>query len=127
MSAAGHVIEEERLVGRSRVQAAHVLDGLVRQVGGEVVAGLADPREYRGVVLEQIRRPLVGLAAHVAVEILEAHARRPLVERAGHALLKARRVVVLAKPRRGKTVIPEYRADGGVLRPDDGIVAREAA
>jgi hypothetical protein len=29
----------------------------------------------------EVRRPLVGLAAHESVEILEAHADRPLIER----------------------------------------------
>ena len=40
VSAAGHIINEERLVGRGCVQIAHVLDGFVRQVGGEVVIRL---------------------------------------------------------------------------------------
>ena len=88
VGAAGHVIDEERLVRRGRVQVAHVLDGLVRHVGGEVVVLPADPRENLGVIAEQVGRPLVGLAAHEAVEILEAHARRPLVEGAGRAVLE---------------------------------------
>ena len=40
MGAAGHVVDEERLVGRGRVQAVHVVDGVVRHIGDEVVAGL---------------------------------------------------------------------------------------
>ena len=102
----------------------HVADRLVRHVGGEVVAGLADPRKNLRVFAEQIRRPLVGLAAHEAVEIVEAHARRPLVERTGHAVLEVRRVVVLAEPRRGVAVVLEDRADGRVVRTDDRVIAR---
>ena len=33
VGAAGHVIEEERFIGCGRVQIAHVLDGLVGQIG----------------------------------------------------------------------------------------------
>jgi hypothetical protein len=42
----------------------HVVDRLVRHVGGEVVARLPDPRKDLGVITEQIGLPLVGLAAH---------------------------------------------------------------
>ena len=105
VASAGNVIDEERLVGRHGVELLHVLDRLVRHVGGEVVAGLADPREDLGVIAEQIRRPLVGLAAHEAVEVVEAHPRRPLIEWARHAVLEARRVVVLAEPRCGIAVV----------------------
>ena len=105
VGAAGHVIDEERLVGRRCVQAVHVADRLVRHVGGEVVAGLADPRKDLGVIAEQVGRPLVGLAAHEAVEVLEAHARWPLIEGTGRAVLKRRGVVVLAEPRRGVAVL----------------------
>ena len=53
--AAGDVVEKERLVGRGGVQPLHVLDRLVRHVGGEVVAGLSDPRKDLGVIAEQPR------------------------------------------------------------------------
>ena len=117
VGAAGHVIDEERLVGCGRVQAAHVLDGLVRQVGGEVVAGLADPGKNLGRVLIKIGRPLVGLAAHEPVEILESHADRPLVERPGRAVQIGGRVMVLAKPRGGITVVSAEFPDRGALGP----------
>ena len=74
---------------------------------------LADPRKDLGVIAEQVGRPLVGLAAHEAVEVLEAHADRPLVERPGHAVLIGRRVVILAEPRRGVAVVLEDLADRG--------------
>ena len=112
--------------GAAAFRSLHVLDGVVRQVGGEVVAGLADPWKHLGRIAKQIGRPLVGLAAHEPVEILEAHPDRPLVEGPGDAVLKGGGVMVLAEPRRGIAVVPEDRADGGVLRTDDGIVARDS-
>jgi len=124
VASAGHVVNEERLVGGLGVELSHVLDRLVRHVGGEVVAGLSDPWKDLGVIAEQIRRPLIGLAAHEAVKVLEAHPRRPLIEGARLAVLEGRRVVVLAEPRRGKAIVPEDRADGRVLRTDDGVIAR---
>src|SRR6266702_2234727 len=98
MGSAWNVIKKERLVGCCCIEVAQMLDGLVGQIGGEVVSGLADKREDLSVVAEEIRRPLVGLPAHKAVKIFEAHARRPLIERPGDAVLKVRRIVVLAKP-----------------------------
>ena len=75
------------------------------------------------VLLKQVRRPLVGLAAHESVEILKSHADRPLVERPGRAVQIGRRVVVLAEPRGGIAVVPEDGPDRCALRADDGIVA----
>ena len=73
VSAAGNQIDKERLGGRGRVQRVHILDGIVRQVDGEVVIFSANPRINLGVVLKQIGRPLVGLATHESVKIIEAH------------------------------------------------------
>ena len=42
--AAGDVVDEERLVRRGCVQILQVPDGVVGHVGGEVIAGVADPR-----------------------------------------------------------------------------------
>ena len=53
---------------------------LSASIGDQIVAGLADPRENLRCVLEEIGLPLVGFAAHEAVEIVEAHADRPLIE-----------------------------------------------
>ena len=100
-----------------------MLDGLVRQVGGEVVVGIAHERENLGVIAEQVGGPLVGLAAHEPVEILEAQARGPLVIGPGDAVLIGRGVVVLAEPGRGIAVLLEDRANAGALQADDGVVA----
>src|SRR5262249_42673415 len=103
MRAARDVVDEEGPVGCGRIEPSHVRDGFVREVGGEVIAGLADPGKHLSRVLEEVRRPLVGLAAHEAVEIVEAHAHGPLVDRAGRAVLIARGVVILPEPRTWRT------------------------
>src|SRR5208282_6688055 len=90
----------------------------------EVVSGLTDPRKHRRRIAKEVGRPLIGLASHEPVEILEAHADRPLVERPSRAVVIGGRVVLLAKPRGRITVVPQDRADGSVLRPDDGVIAR---
>src|SRR5262249_10364622 len=46
------------------------------------------------------------------------------VKRSGRTQLIAGRVVVLADPRRGEAILPQDRADGGTLRPDDGVISR---
>src|ERR1700757_4397766 len=69
--------------------------------------------------------PLAGVAADKAIEIIKAHAVRPLIERPGLARLIRWRVVVLAEPRRGVSVFLEDRSDGAFLDRDDRIVTRE--
>ena len=120
----GREVHEERLVGRDRVLRAHPRDCLVRHVGGEVVARVVRRFDlFRAV--PDLRRPLVGLAADEAVELLEPGVRGPAVERALDADLPGRGLVVL--PERGG-VVPIHAEDlgerGDVLRPHAGV-ARE--
>ena len=122
--AAGHVIEEEWLVWRGVIQPLQVVDRVVGHVGDEVVAGVSDPRKDLCRVAEEKRRPLVGLAPHEAVEVIEPHPARPLVKGPRRTYLIAGRVVVLAEPRRRVAVLLQDRTDGGTLRPDDGVVPR---
>ena len=126
VGAAGHVIKEKRLVGRSRVQIPHVPDGVIRQVSGEVVAGLAHPWKHLGRIAEQVGRPLIGLTTHEAIEILKPHADRPLIEGPNRAVLIGGCVMVLAKPGSSVAVLLEDLAHGGALRTDDGVIARVA-
>ena len=123
---AGRVLDEDRLAGVRLVDARNVVDRVVRHAGDEVPARLALERIDLGGVAEQVRLPLVGVAADEAVEILEAHAGRPLVKRPDLAGGKRRRVVVLAEPRRGIAVVEQNPADGGLVLGDDAVVAREA-
>ena len=126
MGAARHVVDEERLVGRDLLELLHVLDRLVGHRGLQVPAGIALEGIDRRRVAEQVRLPLAGVAADEAVEILEAHAVRPLIERPGLARLVEGRVVVLAEPRGRVAVVLQDRADGALLDRDDRVVAREA-
>ena len=109
--AAGHVIDKERLVGRDLLELLHVLDGVIGHGRGQVPAGIALKRVDGRRVAEQVRLPLAGVAADEAVEIIEAHADRPLVERPGLARLVKGRVVVLAEPRGRVAVLLQDRAD----------------
>ena len=122
----GHVVDEERLVGRDRLDPLHVLDRLVRHGRGQVPARLALEGVDGGRVAVEVRLPLAGVAAHEAVEVLEAHAVRPLIERPGLRRQIGRRVVVLAEPRGRVPVLLQDRADRAVLLPDDRVVARES-
>ena len=76
-------------------------------IAGDQVPGarLAEERiDLRGVA-EQVWLPLVGVAADEPVEVLEAHADWPLVERAELAGRERGRVVILAEPRRRVAVV----------------------
>ena len=123
---AGRVIDEERLARVDLVDAVQVVDGVVGHAGDQVPARLALERIDLGRVAEEVRLPLVGVAADEAVEILEAHAGRPLVERPDLAGREGRRVVVLAEPGGGVAVVLEDAADGGLVLGDDAVVAGEA-
>ena len=125
MATAWNVIDEERLVGRRGIELPHVADRLVRHVGGEVVARLADPRKDLPVVLEKVGGPRSVSPPMKGVEVVEAHTRRPMVEWATYALLEGRRVVVLTKPGRGIAIVLQDPADGCVVLTDDRIIARE--
>ena len=76
---AGGEVDEERLVGRHRLLVLHPGDGLVRHVGHEVVVRIVRQLDLGDAVVEE-GRPLVGLAADEAVELVEALAGRPAVE-----------------------------------------------
>ena len=96
---ARHVIDEEWLLGRDRLDLLHVLDRLVGHGRGQVPARLALEGVDGRRIAEQVRLPLAGVTADEAIEILETHAVRPLVEGPGLGRLVERRVVILAKPR----------------------------
>jgi hypothetical protein len=89
------------------VHARHVVDGVVGHRRDQVPAArrLALEREDLRGVAEQVRLPLVGIAADEAVEVLEAHADGPLVEGPDLAGGEGRHVVVLAEPGGGVAVV----------------------
>ena len=95
---AGREVDEERLVGHQRLLLADPLDRLVGHVAHEVVAlfGRALGLDRRRALVQR-RVVLVRLAADEAVEVLEAAAGRPVVERAQRARLPDRHLVALAE------------------------------
>ena len=126
MGGAWGVLDEDRLVRLDLVHPRHVVDGVVGHSGDEIPARLALERIDLRRVAEQVRLPLVGIAAGEAVEVLETHADRPTVEGPGLAGLEGRNVVVLAKPRCGIAVIEQHAADRRLVLGDDAVVARKA-
>lgn len=100
-----------------------MINGVVGRVRYEVVVGLTGPGENLGGVLEQVRLPLIGVATHEPIEVVEAHTRRPLIERTSGAVLKSGRVVVLSEPGRGVAVLLQDLADRSVLYADDRVIA----
>ena len=97
MAGAGGEVEEPRLVDVDVAEVLEALDGVVDQVGGEVVAVLdAAGRLDVVVVVDQRRDELVGLAREEAVPALEAAAERPAVAAGAEVLLVLGREVPLA-------------------------------
>ena len=123
MRGARRVIGEERLVRRHGVLHAQPVDRLVRHVAIEIVVGIVMRRLDRPRVLDERRRPLIAVAADEAVEIFEAEADRPQVERTGLARLPVGHVVVLAEPRRVVAVELENIAETALRLRHQRVVA----
>lgn len=88
-------IREPRLVRRDHLGVADELDCLVRQILRQVIAILGSRRRRdRVVVVDEVGGvPLVGLAAHEAVEPFETAAQRPMSFGGGEVgLLQGRQV-----------------------------------
>jgi hypothetical protein len=127
VGATGREVHHPRLVGIRRLSVADVLQRLVGDVLGEVVAvlglgGLLD----RLVVLDEQRVPLVRLSAQEAVEALEAATERPLLPRAGGVVVVVRREVPLAERVRAVAVVDEDLRDHRVLEGDAPVGGRKA-
>ncbi len=121
MGRAGREVGEERLVGRQRLLGADPGDRLVRHVGGEVVVRVVRHLHLDGAVDDQ-RRPLIGLAADEAVELVEPGVRGPAIERPRHAHLPRRRLVILPERRRAVAVLAQDLGQGcDALRPHAGV------
>ena len=120
----GREVDEERLVGQQRLLLADPVDGAIGHVLGEVVAllGRAVGLDRHRVLVDR-RGVLVRLAPDEAVEVLEARAGRPGVERPHGARLPDGHLVALAELRRRVAVQLEgLRERCGRVRPD-GVVA----
>jgi len=103
----GRKVDEERFVRGQGLHGSHPLDGLIRHVGHEVVVRVLRQLDLDHAIVDG-RRPLVGLAAHEAVELVEAAAGRPAVGGSGRADLPHRRLMVLAEVRRRVAVVAQH-------------------
>ena len=118
---AGRVVHEEGLVGDQRLLLSDPVDRAVGQILVQRVALLGrSGRLDRGRPFEEPRVVLVRLAADEAVEVLEARARRPVVEGAHRARLPHRDLVALAELR-GR--VPVQLQDLGERRLVEGAHA----
>ena len=97
--AARHVVHKEWFLGRDLLDLLHVLNRFVGHGCGQIPAGMALERIDGSRIAIQVWLPLACVPADEAIEVLEAHAVRPLVERAGLRRLVEGSVVILAKPR----------------------------
>ncbi len=116
-----------RLVGLALLGVADELERLVGEVLGEVVAlvgrvGLADVV----VVLREVGKPLVRLAADEPVEAVVALPQGPVLLGRAHRPRVDRDVVVLADPERAPAGVAQDGRHRRVLARDVGVVAGEA-
>ena len=124
---AGAEVHEERLVGRDHLRVLDELDRLVGQVGRQVVAVLGHRRLLdEVVVVDEVRIPLVRLAAEEAVVALEAAADRPVALRRGHVHLVGGAQVPLAEHVRVPAALAEDLGDRRALERDVAVGVREA-
>ncbi len=126
MDSAGDVVHEEGLAGREFFELFDMLDRFIGHGRGKVPAGVVLEGINGRRVAKEVRLPLAGVAADKPVEILEAHADRPLIERPGLAVREKRRVMIFTEPRGRVSVVLQDRADSTLLNGDDRVVTGEA-
>ena len=125
MRGARRVVHEERLVGRERLLLPQPVDRSVTEILVQRVTFFGRLRGIdRGGAFEQPRVVLVRLAADEAVEVLEARARRPAVERTDRAVLPHRHLVALAELRGGVAVQLEDLGQRRLVPGAQAAVAR---
>ena len=121
------VVEEERLVGRDRLRVLDELDRLVGEVDRQVVALLGRRRRLdRMVVVDEVRIPLVRLAAEEAVVALEAAPERPLALRRREVHLVLGAEMPLAHVVRVPAALAEHLGEVRALERDVAVRVREA-
>ena len=126
MARAGAEVQEERLLAVDVAQVAQVLDGVVDEVLGEVVAlGDRARRLHRVVVAVEGGHELVGLAAVEPVPAVEAAAEGPATAVGRHVRLVVGREVPLAHRVGGVPLGPQDLRQEPVLGRDLARVAGE--
>src|SRR2546423_11442533 len=89
-------VDEKRFVRCKSLLELHPGNGLVSHIGHEVVTRIVRRFDASETVVET-RRPLVSLAAHETIELVEARTRRPTVSRSGGTNFPRRRFVILTE------------------------------
>lgn len=118
----GGPVHEERSVGGVGLVLAQPGDGVVGQILGEVVT-LAVRRFDRIEILIQPWFPLRGLTGDEPVEVVEAVAGGPTVERPHRGGVGGGGVVPLAEGRRAIAIVAQHLGDGGGVLADHPGVA----
>ena len=131
MTAAGRVVGEERFASVLGTDPVEPLDRAVGHGVGEVVRIVLVVERLRRpddlLVLSQAGVPLARAAPEDAVEVVEAPAVRPTVERPCRALLAVRRQMPLAERSRAVPVVPKDPWQRCAVPRKDGGIAREPA
>ena len=121
---------EPHVPGARRVGGVMVTEHAERLIGeilGEVISLFRAVRLVDElVVVDQVRIPLVGLAAEEAVEAIEALLQRPLLARRAGRDVLLRDVVILAEPERAPAVVLEDLRHRRALERDASVRAGEA-
>ena len=121
---------EPHVPGPRRVGGVMVTEHAERLIGeilGEVIPLFRAVRLVDElVVVDQVRIPLVGLAAEEAVEAIEALLQRPLLARRARGDVLLRHVVILAEPERAPAVVLEDLRHRRALERDASVRAGEA-
>ena len=126
MSGSRRVLNRKRLVRNCLIDAVQLVDRVVGHSGDEIPSRLSFRRIDLRRIAKKIRLPLISIAAYESVEIFKTHADRPLVKRADLAGGERRRVVVLAKPGRGVSVVEKDAANRGLVLANDAVVTRKS-
>ena len=105
-------IDKEGLVRRERVLGLHPGDGMVHQIGRQVIVRIVRRLDGRRA-FEERGRPLIRLRADETVELLKALAGGPAVKRPGGADFPHGRLVHLAEGGRVVTVQAQRVGNGG--------------
>ena len=109
------------------VMVAEHAQRFIRQILGEVIALFRAVRLVDElVVVDEIRIPLVGLAAEKAVEAIEALLQGPLLPRRTRGDVLLRHVVILAEPERTPPVVLEDLRHRRALERNASVRAGES-
>ena len=124
VAASRGIVQEEGFVRRGDMRILDELDGLVGKVSAQVVAILRHCRLLDPVVVvDQLRVPLVGLAAHEPVIPLEAAAEGPAVIGSGCGRVFGRREVPLPDTEGVVALLQQHLGKHPLVKGQDAVVA----